>query len=119
MKLFREIIREARIKKGMTYRELSRLTGICVSTLNEFEKGRRRPKFLIAEADTIQISLNIDTGLFFKSFMKYKVMRASNVKINLDLIEKYYFEISEIVEEINNMNESDIELLQINLGILK
>lgn len=58
MEKFRERIRSLRLEKNLSYRQLSKITGISPSALYAYEIGERNPKHAAYEA--LSDALNVD-----------------------------------------------------------
>ena len=61
MLMFSEVMKQARVKRGISLYELARRTGYTITALSNYEKGKRIPRFdaacKICEALTIKISV--------------------------------------------------------------
>lgn len=64
MKLFKDRLKETRVNRGLTQRELAKLLNIAPSTLANYEVGKREPDFvtLCKIADFFQISIDYLLG---------------------------------------------------------
>lgn len=61
MLMFSEVMKHARVKRGISLYELAKRTGYTITALSNYEKGKRIPRFDVAckicEALTIKISI--------------------------------------------------------------
>ena len=55
------LIKDARIKKGISQRELTRRTGVDNNTISKLEKGiRKKPNILILKKLALELDLDFD-----------------------------------------------------------
>lgn len=68
IKIMEYLIWQERIKKGVTLVELSRMTGISKSSLNNYENGKRSPTLVQMEVIARALECRI-TELFYSDIM--------------------------------------------------
>lgn len=60
MKPIHEVMKAARLDRGLTQNELSERSGIPLSTISSIERGRHTPTILVVEALADALKLSID-----------------------------------------------------------
>ena len=59
MKNYREIIRNKRIKLGISQNELAKLVGITQPFMNEIESGRKNPSIDVLQKICLELSIEM------------------------------------------------------------
>ena len=67
-KVFRELLRDLRVKKGITQAQLSAALGMAQSFVSKYEMGERRLDFI--EVDHICAELGVSLEQFVRSYAK-------------------------------------------------
>lgn len=99
MKNIRILLNENRKKQHLSYRKLSKLTGVASSTLSDYETGKRipKPKYLRL------ISINI--GVHYLELLE-SLNLGLNTNIDNEFIKKYYDELpkDKLYESLLNLS---------------
>ena len=83
---FGETIKQLRIKKKLSQKDLADQLGICNTTLSQYEKNKRAPKFetLLKLADILSVStdylLNADAGDQYGTFQTSEIRQFEKLK---------------------------------------
>jgi transcriptional regulator with XRE-family HTH domain len=104
-----EVIREARLKAGMTLRDVERLTGIDPSQLSQIELGKRQdPGFSTTARIAEGLGLSLD-ALAAKAGM---LSKATGGDVKVDPRAKYSLESTNALAEAERHARRTLEVLQ-------
>ena len=114
MSTFREVVTKHRREKGLTLRELGKLTGISPSYLSEIEQGVKLPPKDKEKLKKLAETLGIKTDLLIRKALKERTMG----KVT-DIISKIYAQDDELVLSLYREKGGDNDEITILQEMLK
>ena len=114
MSTFREVVTKHRREKGLTLRELGKLTGISPSYLSEIEQGVKLPPKDKEKLKKLAETLGIKTDLLIRKALKERTMG----KVT-DIISKIFAQDDELVLSLYREKGGDNDEITILQEMLK